>query len=204
MKLSEKIYYYRKKTGKSQEELAEQIGVSRQAVSKWETGESEPEITKLKTLAAVFGVTVDFLLTEEEPPEAQAGQPTGENPSADRESPNYPKWLDRAPGFIGRGLRRFGWIAGVYTAVIGAFFLLIGGAATVISSLMVRSFESSVDSMIQEFGSGFYGNPFESAFPQVETFNPVGALGAVIMVIGAVFVIGGIILAVWLKKKGKQ
>lgn len=40
MRLSEKIYYCRKKAGLSQEALAEQIGVSRQAVSKWETGVS--------------------------------------------------------------------------------------------------------------------------------------------------------------------
>lgn len=40
MKLSEKIYYCRKKAGKSQEALAEELGVSRQAISKWETGEA--------------------------------------------------------------------------------------------------------------------------------------------------------------------
>ena len=38
MKLHEKIYYYRKKAGLSQDALAEQLGISRQAVSKWETG----------------------------------------------------------------------------------------------------------------------------------------------------------------------
>ena len=48
MKLYEKITLYRKKNGLSQEELAEKIGVSRQAVSKWETGDALPEITKLK------------------------------------------------------------------------------------------------------------------------------------------------------------
>lgn len=62
MKLSEKIYYCRKKAGKSQEALAEELGVSRQAVSKWETGEAEPEIKKLRLLAEVFGVTTDWLL----------------------------------------------------------------------------------------------------------------------------------------------
>ena len=47
MKLSEKIYACRKKAGLSQEALAERIGVSRQAISKWETGEASPEISKL-------------------------------------------------------------------------------------------------------------------------------------------------------------
>lgn len=54
MKLSEKILYCRKKAGWSQEALADKLGVSRQAVSKWETGEAEPELSKLKLLAAVF------------------------------------------------------------------------------------------------------------------------------------------------------
>ena len=53
MKLHEKIYSQRKLKGLSQEVLAEKLGVSRQAVSKWETGEALPEITKLKGLAEV-------------------------------------------------------------------------------------------------------------------------------------------------------
>ena len=68
MKFSEKIIWCRKKSGLSQEMLAEKVGVSRQAVSKWETGESEPEISKLKVLAEIFGVTVDWLLSESEEP----------------------------------------------------------------------------------------------------------------------------------------
>lgn len=55
MKLQEKIYYCRKKAGLSQEALAEKLGVSRQAISKWETGDAEPEISKLSLLAAVLG-----------------------------------------------------------------------------------------------------------------------------------------------------
>ena len=201
MKLSEKIYYYRKKTGKSQETLADQLGVSRQAVSKWETGESEPEIAKLKQLALAFGVTVDFLLSEEEPPEESSASASETQAKTVGKTTSYPKWIDEAPNFIGRIFRRFGWLAGVYAAVIGALFLLIGGAASFISNRMMTSFEASVDSMFQEFG-GFYGDPFGPAMPQVETFNPVSALGTVIMVVGVILVIGGVILAVWLKKKG--
>ena len=51
MKLHEKIYYYRKKAGLSQDALAEKLGVSRQAISKWETAESVPETGKLAALA---------------------------------------------------------------------------------------------------------------------------------------------------------
>lgn len=64
MKLHEKIYTCRKKAGLSQEALAEKLGVSRQSVSKWETGESVPEISKLPILANIFNVTTDWLLSE--------------------------------------------------------------------------------------------------------------------------------------------
>lgn len=64
MKLNEKIYYCRKKAGMSQEVLAEHIGVSRQAISKWENSEAEPEIKKLRNLANVFNVTLDWFLSD--------------------------------------------------------------------------------------------------------------------------------------------
>ena len=56
MKLSEKIYYCRKKAGLSQDALAEKLDVSRQAISKWENGEAVPETGKLPGLAKMFGV----------------------------------------------------------------------------------------------------------------------------------------------------
>ncbi len=56
MKLPEKILYCRKRAGLSQEALAERLGVSRQAVSKWETGEALPETGKLAALAAELGL----------------------------------------------------------------------------------------------------------------------------------------------------
>ena len=64
MKLNEKIYYYRKRAKLSQEELAAQVGVSRQAVSKWELGDATPELDKLAALAKAFRVTADELLSE--------------------------------------------------------------------------------------------------------------------------------------------
>ena len=60
--LSEKIYALRRKNGLSQEQLAEKIGVSRQAISKWEGGLSTPELDKLKALSECFQVTIDELL----------------------------------------------------------------------------------------------------------------------------------------------
>ena len=59
MNLAGKILYCRKKAGLSQEALAEKLGVSRQAVSKWETGDAVPELSKLVLLAKAFDVTTD-------------------------------------------------------------------------------------------------------------------------------------------------
>ena len=59
MKLCDKIMQARKKAGMSQIDLADAMGVSRQSVSKWETGEANPEIGKLAQLARTLGVSVD-------------------------------------------------------------------------------------------------------------------------------------------------
>ncbi len=73
MILADKIIQLRKKCGWSQEELAEKLGVSRQAVSKWEGAQSVPDIDKILSLARAFGVSTDYLLMDEiEMPEASA------------------------------------------------------------------------------------------------------------------------------------
>lgn len=62
MSLSKKIYELRKSNGMSQEVLAEKINVSRQSISKWESGETVPEIDRIIELSKVFGVSTDYLL----------------------------------------------------------------------------------------------------------------------------------------------
>ena len=62
LKTAERLLEYRKKAGLSQEELAERIGVSRQAVSKWERAEASPDTDNLIALAEVYGVTLDELI----------------------------------------------------------------------------------------------------------------------------------------------
>ncbi len=64
MILSEKIIELRKKQGWSQEELAGQVGVSRQAVSKWESAASIPDLDKIIKLSEIFGVSTDSLLKD--------------------------------------------------------------------------------------------------------------------------------------------
>ena len=62
MTTGEKITTLRKKKGLTQESLGEQIGVSRQAVSKWESDVTFPETDKLILLSKLFNVSVDYLL----------------------------------------------------------------------------------------------------------------------------------------------
>lgn len=66
MKLAEKIFNERKKLGMSQEQFAESMEVSRQAVSKWESGQSMPDLDKLILMSRIFNVSTDYLLKEEE------------------------------------------------------------------------------------------------------------------------------------------
>ncbi|MBR4067250.1 MAG: helix-turn-helix transcriptional regulator [Clostridia bacterium] len=65
MILADKIITLRKKNGWSQEELAEQLGVSRQAVSKWEGAQSTPDLERVLRMAQLFGVSTDYLLKDE-------------------------------------------------------------------------------------------------------------------------------------------
>lgn len=66
MALSEKLYTLRRKNGLSQEQLAEQLNVSRQAISKWEAGQSIPESDKLLSISNYFNVSLDYLMKEDE------------------------------------------------------------------------------------------------------------------------------------------
>ena len=66
MEFSEKLIQLRKSKNMTQEELAEELYVSRAAVSKWEQGRGLPSIDSLKAIATLFGVTVDELLSGEE------------------------------------------------------------------------------------------------------------------------------------------
>ena len=73
MSFSENLIELRKYHDYSQEELAEMIGVSRQTLSKYETGESLPDIEKSKLLADVFSVTIDDLINHEKSDEESFG-----------------------------------------------------------------------------------------------------------------------------------
>lgn len=93
-----RLLNYRKQHGFSQEELAAKIGVSRQAVSKWERAEASPDTDNLIELAKIYGVTLDELISgtgesnenSEQPPESdptkEADDETADNPPRDKVS----------------------------------------------------------------------------------------------------------------------
>ena len=183
MKLNEKIFQCRKKSGLSQEELAERIGVSRQAVSKWELGTALPELDKLKLLAKEFGVSADWLLddTQDEPQEIkQETQPPAEKHS----------WVEDVPGVLGRLLRRYGWLFGVYLAVGGAGILGLGALAGYMTGRMFTGFGGDLD--------------FFPEMAEMAANNPVSIMAKVFMILGAVLLVAGIILATVLKRKEKK
>ena len=87
MIFADKLIALRKKEGWSQEELAQQLNVSRQSVSKWEGAQSVPDLDKIVQLSRIFGVSTDYSLKDEleeqepapglsvEPPRRCAGPP---------------------------------------------------------------------------------------------------------------------------------
>lgn len=100
MTLCEKLIDLRRKAGLSQEQMAQQLDVSRQAVSKWETGESLPDTNKLLAIGRLLGVTVDYLLDDEQTDPA----PTSAGP--------------RKSGFA-RFWRTYGFVSGYLMSLIG-------------------------------------------------------------------------------------
>ena len=75
MSFGENLQTIRKKNHLSQEALAEMVGVSRQAVSKWELGEGYPEVDKLLLLSKKLNISIDSLLGAENAPVSEGGKP---------------------------------------------------------------------------------------------------------------------------------
>ena len=183
MTLSEKIQACRKRAGLSQEQLAERLGVSRQAVSKWETGEAAPELGKFAALCSELNVSADWLLSDAGP------EPPREEGAAGGPSSGTPDRLERLPGFIGRMVRKYGWLFGVYQAVMGAVLSLIGLILILFSRRIL---------------SGFFHPPAGMEHnPILSIFDPVATFGGGLLVVGIPLLIGGTLIAVFLKRKQK-
>lgn len=93
MKLEEKPVLLRKEKGITQLELAEAVKVSRQAVSKWESGGSLPSTESLRGLSELYGVSVDYLLNEDEDDRAlREEREQSPEPVGDRKRKPLIKW----------------------------------------------------------------------------------------------------------------
>ena len=125
--LSEKLYKLRKNSGLSQEQLAEQLKVSRQAISKWESGTAVPESEKLIIISNYFGVSVDYLLKDEEEQVKPVGSVTEENPKT---------------------------IAGIIICIAGILSMVIWGLLSIFSPK--ASDQISESSMITIDGNGIF------------------------------------------------
>ncbi|MBO4925583.1 MAG: helix-turn-helix transcriptional regulator [Clostridia bacterium] len=122
MILADKIIQLRKKNGWSQEELAAQLNVSRQAVSKWESAQAAPDLNKILAMSQLFGVTTDYLLKDDLEAEEFTGD--GGSPALRRvtlaEAGEFLSWRDKASGLIAGAL---------LLCVLGVIALLAIGAS---------------------------------------------------------------------------
>ena len=183
MKLSEKILYCRKRAGLSQEVLAERLGVSRQAVSKWETGEAAPEAGRLTALAAELGVSVDWLLSEDGPEQTRAQ-------SGD--------WTEGLPKLLKRAARRWGWLAGIYYALLGLF---MSGMGAFLLSLTLR-LRQDVRAPFEEIGLGhLFDQPGTMYYDLAHDKTYI--LCIVLIVLGAAISIAGAAAAVLLRRRSR-
>ncbi len=127
MILADKIIRLRKKNGWSQEELAENMQVSRQAVSKWESAQTVPDLEKILALSRLFGVTTDYLLKDELEEEECTDE--DDNPSVRRVT------LAQANAFLEwRKAASVRIAVGTFLCVIALIPLLILGAVSEVSA----------------------------------------------------------------------
>ena len=204
MTLSEKIAYCRKRAGLSQEELAERVGVSRQAVSKWELGDAAPEVGKLLVLAKVFGVTTDWLLSEEDPAPDE-----GPSPDESAPPPAAHTWVDSVPGAVGRLLRQYGWLFGLRMAISGGLFAAFG---FLMRAVMRNPFGSSAGRVILSDPYGDLGGVVWTdeagnllgRTGGMSVSSPASMISGFVIGLGLILLIAGIVIAVSLYPKRKD
>lgn len=138
MAFSEKLYQLRKQHGLSQEQLAERLNVSRQAISKWENGVSLPESDKLLAISRCFQISLDVLMTDSPGPTSPAEPPD-----------TAPSPAEVPPG-TAKNLR----LTGMLFSISGAFCLCIWGVLTLFRPAAAQQLQES--SAIHLDGSGIF------------------------------------------------
>lgn len=163
MILADKIIRLRKRNGWSQEELADQMQVSRQAVSKWESAQTVPDLDKLLKLSALFGVTTDYLLKDEL---------EDEEFTQDCEVQVKKVTLAQANEYLSLRKRASVWIAlGTFLCVIAAIPLMLLGAKAEVSAAITDAVAAGIGlpvllafvaiAVALFLRSGFQNTPYE-------------------------------------------
>lgn len=131
MTFGERLQALRQRAGMSQDQLAERLGVSRQAVSRWERDETMPETDKVIALADLFGVTTDYLLR----PRPEEAEQKAQTPPREKTD-----WLERFLAFAKRKWYLLGWVLIAWGALdliqLLLFFLAYRGMIGGLSGLV--------------------------------------------------------------------
>lgn len=182
MTLGEKIQDLRKRSGLSQDILAEQLEVTRQAVSKWERDEAIPEADKIVRLARLFGVSTDYLLMEEAAAPAAPIQQSGY-----RSANSFGRQLER---FARRHGYKGGFIVGGIGALICAVSLILRSWVNNTVSNMTGIFNSITDNMLGGF-SDLGGSMIPGYSSMTDQFQQAaGAITGTASTMGNLFLIG--------------
>ena len=140
MKIHEKVQHCRKNAGMSQEMFAEKLGVSRQSVSKWETGTAAPDLDNLVAIARLFGVTTDWLLMEDTPEVPAESIIISDRPKKNEKKLEFltcDQWFESAPAVLGGvilsglGLLIRSLIDWIFETIFGSLEVLTGAANVV-------------------------------------------------------------------------
>lgn len=204
MTMGEKIQDLRRRSGMSQDALAEQLGVSRQAVSKWERDEAVPEADKIVSLAKVFHVSTDYLLMEEPAPQAAPAQPQFNSTNA---------MLRQLQRFARRHGYKGGFVLGGIGALVCAVSLGLRAIVNGMASNMIGASNSMMDGMIGGFGGGFGGIPgygdmvggFQQSMDQMHSFaSNMGNIFLILLIPGIALIAAGIAVIIIGKKYAKE
>ena len=123
MIFADKLIDLRKRSGWSQEELADRLGVSRQSVSKWESAQSVPDMNRILKLSELFGVSTDYLLKDELGPESMGRELL---PTPDTEPPLRQVDLEEAAAFLEyRGMAARRVALGVMLCILSPILLIV-------------------------------------------------------------------------------
>jgi len=182
MSIGAKIQQLRKAAGLSQEQLADLIGISRQAVSKWETDQSTPDVDKLLLLCSTFHVSSDALL----------GTCVSGNPSDSCYSPVNTK----LEACVKMNFQRRCFTAGWITALVGVVLLI----AEYFSLFFLKNAAIKLDFETNS-GLGFYNNAMEYA--AVPPMPVIFGITIALIAIGGLIAVASLVFTRFMQKSKK-